>query len=73
MFTICLTEEDNNMIQVLKDKDGRLLGTMRPEGKRENIYDCFGRRLGYYDGHDTFDIYSNKIGEGNLLVLLLAR
>lgn len=59
------------MVQVLKDRYGNILGSMKPEGNRENIYDKSGKRLGYFDGKKTFDIYSNFIGEGNLLVLLL--
>lgn len=59
------------MVQILKDCNGRILGMTRPEGRRENIYDVNGNRLGYFDGYRTFDIYSNLIGEGNLLPLLL--
>lgn len=59
------------MIQVLKDKCGNVLGMTRPEGTRENIYDPNGNKLGYFDGRKTFDIYSNLVGEGNLLALLL--
>lgn len=59
------------MIQVLKDNKGNILGMTKAEGKRQNIYDQKGNRLGYFDGRYTFDVYSNRIGEGNLLVLLL--
>ena len=59
------------MVQVLKDNHGRVLGMTRPEGNRENIYNPEGKRLGYFDGSKTFDVYSNLIGEGNLLALLL--
>lgn len=59
------------MVEILKDNKGNVLGMTKPEGSRKNIYDPRGNRLGYYDGRYTFDIYSNVIGEGNLLVLLL--
>lgn len=59
------------MLHLLKDSQGNILGMTRAEGRRENIYDSKGKRLGYFDGTSTFDVYSNKIGEGNILVLLL--
>lgn len=59
------------MIEILKDNKGNVLGMTKKEGMRKNIYNPLGQRLGYYDGKYTFDIYSNLIGEGNLLVLLL--
>lgn len=58
-------------MRMLKDKNGNVLGMTKSEGFRENIYDKSGHRLGYFDGERTFDIYSNLIGEGNLLLLLL--
>lgn len=67
------THKEINTMQYLKDNSGRVLGSTMMEGKRENIYDKNGERLGFYDGKNTFDIYSNKIGEGNLLLLLLMK
>lgn len=59
------------MNQTLKDSTGNILGVIKVIGRRENIYDKAGKRLGYFDGIHTFDVYSNLIGEGNLLPLLL--
>lgn len=59
------------MTQVLKDNIGRKLGEIRDEGARKVIYDHIGRRLGYFDGRYTYDAIGRKIGEGNLLTMLL--
>lgn len=64
--------EDTDMVQVLKDRFGNILGMTKYQGRRENLYDKKGNRIGYYDGLCTYDVYSNLIGEGNLLPLLLA-
>lgn len=59
------------MNQVLKDNLGRKLGEIRDEGTRQSIYDYLGRRLGYFDGRYTYDNLGRRIGEGNLLTMLL--
>ena len=46
------------MVQVLKDRYGNILGSTKPEGNRENIYDKSGNRLGYFDGHKTGVLYT---------------
>ena len=40
---------------------------------RKEIFDQYGRKLGYYDGRYTFDRYGRKVGEGDLLSSLLPR
>lgn len=35
------------------------------------LKDRYGHKLGYFDGRYTYDQYSHKIGEGNLLSSLL--
>ena len=59
------------MNQILKDRYGVKIGEIRDEGGRQNIYDKYGVRLGYFDGRNTYDKYGRKIGEGNLLAMLL--
>ena len=52
---------------------GHKIGEIRPSGSRQEIYDEYGHRLGYFDGRYTFDKYGHRIGEGNLLTTLLPR
>ncbi len=59
------------MDQVLKDRNGNLIGKIRSEGNKDVIYDRNNNRLGYFDGKDTFDRNCRKIGSGNLLTTLL--
>lgn len=59
------------MDQYLKDRTGRVIGRIRQEGSRTVIYDQTGRRLGYFDGRYTFDSSGRRVGEGNLLTMLL--
>lgn len=59
------------MNETLKDKYGRIIGTIKDEGNKKVIYDAYGRRLGSYDGKCTYDVYGRIIGYGNLLVLFI--
>lgn len=59
------------MTQILKDNIGRKLGEIRDEGSRQVIYDYLGRRLRYFDGQYTYDTLGRRVGEGNLLTMLL--
>lgn len=59
------------MDQTLKDRYGRVIGRIRDMGSRQEIYDEYGRKLGYYDGRYTYDAYGRKVGEGNLLTAFL--
>lgn len=59
------------MEQILRDNAGRKIGEIRDYGGRSELYDAHGRRLGIYDGTNTFDSYGRKIGNGNLLATLL--
>lgn len=59
------------MTQELKDALGRKLGEIRDEGKQQVIYDYLMRKLGYFDGKYTYDSLGRKVGEGNLLAMLL--
>lgn len=55
------------MSEILKDRYGHKIGEIRTNGSRQEIYDAYGHKLGYYDGRYTYDAYGHKIGEGNLL------
>lgn len=57
--------------QVLRDRYGSKIGEIRTNGSREEIYDKYGSKLGYFDGRYTYDRYGSKIGQGNLLTTLL--
>lgn len=59
------------MDQVLKDRYGHKLGEIKDRGDRQEIYDPYGRKLGYYDGKYTYDNFGRIVGEGNLLVMFL--
>ncbi len=59
------------MTQELKDALGRKLGEIRDEGRQQVIYDYLMRKLGYFDGKYTYDTLGRKVGEGNLLAMLL--
>ena len=59
------------MNQILKDKHGSVIGQIKPDGKKDVIYDKHGSKLGSFDGRYTYDRLGRKIGEGNLLVTLL--
>ena len=59
------------MAQVLKDSRGHTIGRIKNIGNREYIYDAQGHNLGYFDGRSTYDSRGHKIGDGNLLTMLL--
>ncbi len=59
------------MDEVLKDKYGRIVATIKDEYNKKVIYDVYGKRLGYYDGKYTYNVYGVRIGEGNFLVLFI--
>ena len=56
------------MEEVLKDKYGRRLAVIKDEYGKKVIYDVYGKKLAYYDGKYTYNIYGVRVGEGNLLV-----
>lgn len=57
--------------EVLKDRNGRKIGTIETSGNRSIIKDANGRKLGEYDGRVTKDAHGRKVGDGNLLTMLL--
>lgn len=61
--------------QILKDRNGRRIGEIRENtnGKLE-IRDAQGRRIGQYDPvrDVTVDQSGRKVGNGNLLTMLLS-
>ena len=59
------------MEEILKDKYGRKLATIKDEYGKKVIYDVYGRKLAYYDGKYTYNIYGVRVGEGNFLVLFI--
>lgn len=59
------------MDQILKDRLGYKIGTIRTEGSKLVLYDALNYLLGYFDGKCTYDNHGYKIGEGNLLTTLL--
>ena len=61
------------MNQVLKDRAGRVIGKIVDVGNRQYIVDVAGRRLGYFDGKDTYESNGRRVGEGNLLTTFLTR
>ena len=61
------------MNQILKDKQGRVIGKIVDVGNRQYITDPSGRRLGYFDGRYTCDTSGRRIGEGNMLTALLPK
>jgi hypothetical protein len=66
---------EDHMSQVLKDKHGNKIGEIREQSGRQVLYDKNGNRLGEYDpkSNVTKNKVGNRIGEGNLLVTLLAK
>lgn len=61
--------------QFLRDKSGNLIGKIMPFGSKFVIYDEKGNRLGHYDPqiNSTFDASGNRVGQGNLLTMLLKK
>lgn len=59
------------MRQYLKDRYGMPLGYYEDKSNRKEIYDRCGMLLGYFDGKYTYDRYGMRIGEGDLLAMLL--
>ena len=59
------------MDQILKDRYGQKIGTIKDRGNKQEIYDEYGHRLAYLGGRYTYDEYGHRIGEGNLLTSLL--
>ena len=59
------------MDEILKDIYGRRLGIIKTEGSKKVIYDPYGRKLGYFDGRYTYNIYWQRVGEVNILVAFL--
>ena len=59
--------------QILRDRSGNMLGKIVKIGSRYFIYDVRGNSLGQYDPsiNVTFDASGNRIGQGNLLTMLL--
>ncbi len=60
-----------NMSEILRDAHGRRIGEIERCGDKQIIRDEHGRRLGEYDGRYTYDDHHRRVGEGNLLTMLL--
>ena len=63
------------MKQILKDKMGHRIGEVNDQSGRRVLADRTGRRLGEYDPkmNVTRDRVGNRVGEGNLLAMLLRK
>ena len=57
----------------LKDRSGKLLGTIHDRGDKAELRDTSGKLLGIYDKkhNKTTDTSGRLIGTGNLLTTLL--
>lgn len=60
-------------METLRDKNGRVIGTLRTSGDVTKLYNAGGRMMGYYDksSNTTFDSGGAVIAKCNLLVSLL--
>lgn len=63
------------MSEILKDRYGTKIGEVRTsvDGRKTEIYDRYGSKLGSYDGRNTYDRRGTKVGSGNLLTSLLSK
>jgi len=61
--------------QLLKDKNGRLIGKIAMSGSRYQGFDQSGRLKGSYDpkSDSTFDANGRLVGKGNLLSALVTQ
>ena len=59
------------MQEILKDNVGRIVGIIKQENNKLVIYTVTGKKLAYYDGKYTYDIYGRRVGMGNFLVLFI--
>lgn len=61
-------------MEILRDRSGSVIGRIIKMGNQFVLYTPGGERLGHYDPNmnATYDARSNRIGQGNLLALLLA-
>jgi hypothetical protein len=59
--------------QILRDRNHRKIGEIRPTGANYRLYDAMGRFCGEYRAstNTTYDRTFRRVGQGNLLVLLL--
>jgi len=60
--------------EILRDRDGRRIGTIETRADRiQIIRDANGRRLGEYDPRNnvTRDANGRRVGDGNLLASFL--
>ena len=59
------------MVQDLRNRNGQIIGQIRTRGNVIEIYDMSGAKKGYFNGRSTYDMSGKKIGDGNLLTMLL--
>lgn len=59
------------MVQDIRDRNGQIIGQIRTRGNIMDIYDMSGSKKGYFNGRSTYDMSGRKIGDGNLLIMLL--
>lgn len=55
----------------LKDNHGRVIGEIEIRGSRKIIKDAHGKVLGEFDGKVTRDSHGRRVGDGDLLTMLL--
>lgn len=60
-------------VQILKNKNGHKIGTIKDDGRIQSIFDKNGHKLGEYKKNQdiTYNKNGHKIGKGNLLSTLL--
>ncbi len=61
------------MDEILKDRYGHKIGTIKEVGNKLYIYDEHGHKAGYYDPNTnkTYDEHGHFVGTGNLLTSLI--
>lgn len=62
-------------MEILRDRSGNMIGKIIKIGHQFVLFTPGGERLGQYDPrlNATFDASNNRVGQGNLLAMLLRR
>ena len=62
-------------MEFLRDRSGNMIGKIVKFGNHFILYSAGGNRLGHYDTgiNTTYDASGNRVGQGNLLTMLLGR
>lgn len=61
--------------EILRDRSGNMIGKIMKLGSDLVLFNASGNRLGHYNPsiNATFDASLNRVGQGNLLTMLLGR